>query len=178
MDVWCSSFFRVPGNIIRKWAEDKRNEGVLQLVITLLYFICPQGHFLAALHICLSISHPTVAHFSRCQCGLAVWEWAHCSLWYISRYCCRYHVREWNSHIERSFPPFPCCTQRQMGIVMTRDGFWTLANIVIADLTHTDLVQQIWWSVFWQQHRMQQQLLLKTRHNPTQSDKASVKRNL
>jgi hypothetical protein len=31
-----------------------------------------------------------------------------------------------------------------MGIVITRDGFWTLANIVIADLTHTDLVQQIW----------------------------------
>jgi hypothetical protein len=106
MDVWCSSFFRVPGNIIRKWAEEKRNEGVLQLVIAPLHFICPQGHFLAALHICLSISHPTVAHFSRCQCGLAVWEWAHCSLWYISRYRCSYHVRQWNSHIERSFPPF------------------------------------------------------------------------
>ncbi len=51
---WCSSFLRVPGNIIRKWAKDKRNEGVLQLVfraISLQCYIFVSVYHILLLHI-------------------------------------------------------------------------------------------------------------------------------
>jgi len=45
------------------------------------------------------------------------------------------HIQKKVSHL------FPCHTQRWMDIVITRDDFWTLTDIVIANLTHTNLVQ-------------------------------------
>ncbi len=44
------------------------------------------------------------------------------------------HVQRKVSHI------FPRHTWRQMNIVIARDGFRTLANVVLVDLTHIDLV--------------------------------------
>jgi hypothetical protein len=47
------------------------------------------------------------------------------------------HVKKEISHL------FPHHTWRQMDIVITKNDFWTLANIVIANPTHTNLVQLV-----------------------------------
>jgi hypothetical protein len=51
-----------------------------------------------------------------------------------------------------------------MDIVITRDYFWTLEDVVITDLIHIDLVQHALTTTM---HPTT--LLLKTRRNPTQS---------
>jgi hypothetical protein len=38
---------------------------------------------------------------------------------------------------------FPCHTWRQVDIVITKDNFWTLANIVIGNLTHINSMQRV-----------------------------------
>jgi len=49
---------------------------------------------------------------------------------------------ESGAHIQRVvFHIFPHHTQRWMDIVITKDNFWTLANVIIGDLIHTNLVQ-------------------------------------
>ncbi len=65
----------------------------------------------------------------------------HCSSWYASKYYCNYHVGEWSSHTKEVSHLFLCHTWGQVDIVITKDGFWTLVDIVIADLTRTNLVQ-------------------------------------
>jgi hypothetical protein len=45
------------------------------------------------------------------------------------------------AHVQREvFHLFPCHTRKRMDIVITRDNFRTLANIVIVDPTRIDLV--------------------------------------
>jgi hypothetical protein len=56
-----------------------------------------------------------------------MWEWVHYNPWYNSRYRCNHCVREWCSCTKRGFPPSPHRTWRQVDIVITRDGFQTLA---------------------------------------------------
>ncbi len=51
-------------------------------------------------------------------------------------------VLESGAHIQREVSHlFPCHKQKQVDIVITRNDFWTLANVVIVALTCTDLVQ-------------------------------------
>ncbi len=46
------------------------------------------------------------------------------------------------THIQKKvFHIFPFYTQRRVDIVIIRDSFQNLANVVIVDLTHPDLVQ-------------------------------------
>jgi hypothetical protein len=65
----------------------------------------------------------------------------HCNPWYALKYCCNFHIEKWSSRTKRGFSPFPHHTWRQMDIIITRDNFQTLTNIVIANPTHTNLVQ-------------------------------------
>jgi hypothetical protein len=49
---------------------------------------------------------------------------------------------ESGAHLQKKvFHLFPCQTWKQIDIVITKDNFWTLTNVIIANLTHTDLVQ-------------------------------------
>ncbi len=75
-------------------------------------------------------------------------EWVHCNPWYVSRYPCNYCIEKWSPHTKRGFSPFPPPhTKTQVDVVITRDNFRTLADVVIVDPTHP-----IWCSVFqWQQ---------------------------
>jgi hypothetical protein len=69
-------------------------------------------------------------------------EWLHSNPWYVSRYPCNYCIEKWSPHTKRSFSPFPPPhTKTQVDIVITRDNFRTLADVVIVDLTHPNLVQ-------------------------------------
>jgi len=69
---------------------------------------------------------------------LPVREWAHYSPWYASKYRYNYHIEEWSSCTKRGFLPFSlphmemskCCHHQKQ-----------FSNIVIVDLTRTDLVQ-------------------------------------
>ncbi len=36
----------------------------------------------------------------------SMWEWTHCSPWYVSKYHCNYRIRKWSSHTKRGFSPF------------------------------------------------------------------------
>jgi hypothetical protein len=49
--------------------------------------------------------------------------------------------QKWSSHTKRRFSSFPHHTQRQVDIVITKDNFQTMANIIIADPICIDLVQ-------------------------------------
>jgi hypothetical protein len=51
-----------------------------------------------------------------------------------------------------------------MDIVITKDNFQNLADIIIANMTSLD-----YYSMFWWQQHMQWQLLLETKHNRTQN---------
>jgi hypothetical protein len=110
-------------------------------------------HFLTTFCICLNISHPTIPHLSQCQCGHTINDLG------IHLLCCLCesehttthdtfqnivvvitsqngaHVKKEVSHF------FSCPTQKQMDIVIARYKLWTLVNIIIVDLTHTNLVQ-------------------------------------
>jgi hypothetical protein len=65
----------------------------------------------------------------------------HCNPWYASKYYCNYRVGKWSSHTKEVSHLFSCHTQKQIDIVIIRNNFWTLANVVIVDPIHTNLVQ-------------------------------------
>jgi len=72
---------------------------------------------------------------------LLMWEWVHCNPWYTLKYYCNYRIRKWSSCIEEVSHLFLHHTGKQMDIFITKNSFWTLANVVIIDPTHIDLVQ-------------------------------------
>jgi hypothetical protein len=74
---------------------------------------------------------------------LPMWEWMHCRPWYVLKYCCSYHIKKWRSHTKRGFPPFPHHTQKWVDIVITRNDFWILVDVIITNLILTDLVQHV-----------------------------------
>jgi hypothetical protein len=84
---------------------------------------------------------------------------------YILKYNCSYHVEKWSSSTKRGFHLFPHHTQKRQHIVITRNRFRTLVNFVIVDPTHIDLVQQASMTTC-----IEQQLSLKTRHDPTKNE--------
>jgi hypothetical protein len=47
------------------------------------------------------------------------------------------------AHVQKEVSHFsPCQIEQQMDILVTKDNFQTLMDIVIADLTHIDMVQR------------------------------------
>jgi len=112
------------------------------------------AHFLTTFDICFDISHPTVPHLSWCQCGHTIDNLGihllycfcgrtHFNPWYILKYSCNCHVKKWSSCTKKGFPPFlPPHTQKRIDIVITRNRFRTLADVVIVDPTHINLMQQ------------------------------------
>jgi hypothetical protein len=105
------------------------------------------AHFLTTFLIRLSIPHLIVSHLSRYHWWFGypfamsfVQEWAHYIPSYVSRYCCIYRIGEWSLCTKKGFSPFPCHTRRQVDIMIT-NNFCTLADVVITNPTHTNLVQ-------------------------------------
>jgi hypothetical protein len=94
-----------------------------------------------------------VPHFSRCQCGHTINDLGihllHCT---CKSECTIAHDTLWNIvatimsksgvHKQREVSHlFPCHTWKWMDIVISKDGFWTLVDVVIVNLTCIDLVQ-------------------------------------
>ncbi len=94
-----------------------------------------------------------VAHLLRCQCGHTMNDLGIHLLFYpCESECIVIHdtlqdtiatiALESGAHIQKEvFHLFLCYTWGQMDIVITRDGFQTLVDIVIANSTRTNLVQ-------------------------------------
>jgi len=134
------------GPAIGAWLLDRLNTSSFHL---------SSIHFLTTLCIRFSIPHPTIPHVSQCQCGHTIDDLsiyllhcpcgneqvtAHYTLWDIVAII----TSKSETQIQRKVSHlFPCHTQRRMDIVITIDCFWTLANVVIADLIHTNSVQHV-----------------------------------
>ncbi len=50
-------------------------------------------------------------------------------------------VLESGAHVQKGFPPFPLPYTKTMDIFITRNGFWTLVDVVIIDSIYTKLMQ-------------------------------------
>jgi len=110
------------------------------------------AHFLPTLCICLGISHRTIPHFSWCQCDHTINDLGihllHCL---CGGEDTTIHDTFWNTiatimlesgaHIQREVSHlFLRHTWKRVDIVITKNKFWTLADVVIVDPTHTGLV--------------------------------------
>jgi hypothetical protein len=67
-------------------------------------------------------------------------EWTYNNPQCILEYYCNCCFEEWStcsivSHL------LPCHTQQRMDILITKDDFWTLMNIIIVDPIHTNIMQ-------------------------------------
>jgi hypothetical protein len=108
-------------------------------------------HLLTTLRIHLSISHPVV-HFSWCQCDQTIDD---LDIHLLHCLCRNEHTANHNTfrdivttivskngvHVQREvFHLFLHHTQRWVNIVITRDDFWIVVDVVIADLIRIDLV--------------------------------------
>jgi len=80
---------------------------------------------------------------------LFVWEWMHCKARYVSRYNCSYCVEKWSSRTKRGFSLYLRHTETWVDIVIIRDDFWTVVDIVIVDSIRTDLV---WFALMMIMH--------------------------
>jgi len=111
------------------------------------------AHFFITLCIRFNIPYPTILHFSRCKCGHIIDDLGihlrHCS---CESERITTHETFWNTiatiilesgtHVQKEvFHLYSYHTQKQVDIVITKDNFRTLANIVIVDLICTNLVQ-------------------------------------
>jgi hypothetical protein len=121
---------------------------------TISTFHLLSAHFLIALRICLGLPHPTVAHLSQCQCGHTIDNLgthllrcpcgsehitAHNTLWNIVATIAlesKAHVQKEVCHL------FPRHTRQQVDILITKNGFHALLDLVIANPTHTNMVQR------------------------------------
>jgi len=64
-----------------------------------------------------------------------MWECTFYNSRYFSWYCCNYCFEKWNSKKKISHL-FLCHTWWQVDILITKNNFWTLTNLVIVDPTH------------------------------------------
>ncbi len=118
-----------------------------------LSFHLSSTHFLIAFHIRLGIPHLTIMHISWWQCGHTIEDLCihllHCP---CDSECIAAHDTfrnivvaislESGAHVQREVSHlFPPHAWRRMYIVITKDNFLTLADVVIVDLTCTNLVQ-------------------------------------
>ncbi len=110
-------------------------------------------HFLTTLCICLNISHLIAPHLSQCQCCHTINDLGiHLLCCSCENDCTTTHDTLQNTiatiasksgaHIQREvFHFFPHHTQRRVNIIITKDNFRTLMDVVITISTHTNLVQ-------------------------------------
>jgi hypothetical protein len=105
LNVVCACLYSCASPILKAWLLAHPN--TLSLCLS-------SAHFLITLCIHLNIPHPIVAHLSRCNvviplmilvsmCYIACAGMNTLQPWYILRYHCNYHVKEWSSHTKRGF---------------------------------------------------------------------------
>ncbi len=110
-------------------------------------------HILITLCTCLGLLYPIVAHFSHCQCGHTIDDL--CIHLCLKCLCKNEHITpvilfkilsqlllwrlEHIYQIEVSHL-FPYHIWRQVNILITKDNFWTLMDVVIAYHTHLNMV--------------------------------------
>ncbi len=135
------------------------------------------AYFFTTFHIHLSISHPTILHLSWCQCGHNINDLGiHLLRCSCKNECIVAHDTFWDTivaitsesgaHIQKLVSHlFPHHTQRQADIVITKDNFQTLANVVITNLIYMDLVQHVLTTIM---HAMT--FATQTKHDPTQNE--------
>ncbi len=121
---------------------------------TTLSFHLSLTHFLITLRTHLGLPHPIVglpftvlmwSHhwWSRYPfTSMPLQKWMYNNPQHILRYCCNYCFGEWSTCSEGGLPPCPHHTWQQMDTLITKDCFQTLMDIVIVDLTCTNMVQQ------------------------------------
>ncbi len=116
-------------------------------------FCLSSTYLLIMLRIHSNIPHPMATHLSWCQCGHTIDD---LSIYLLRCPCKSEHITthdtlqdtiatitlESGTHVQKKVShPFPHHTWKWMDIVITRDDFWTWANVVIANPTCTNLVQ-------------------------------------
>ncbi len=69
-------------------------------------------------------------------------EWTYNNPWYTLGYCCSYWFGKWNTFQREVSHLFSHHTQQWMDIFIIIYGFKTLINVIITNLTRTDMVQQ------------------------------------
>jgi hypothetical protein len=127
-----------------------------RLVINSSYtptFCLFSANFLITLHTCLSLPHSMVTHFSQCTCGHTIDDLGTHLFWcpYMNECTTTHNTRqdiiviidlESGTHVQKEVSHlFPHHTRWRVDFFITRDNFWTLMDIVIADPTHTNMVQ-------------------------------------
>lgn len=122
----------------------------------LVHFITPtfhlsSAHFFTVLCTRLGLSHPTNVHFSRCHYGHTIDNFSThllqcpCGSERIVAHDTFQDIvaaifGEYNTCLERVSHLFLCHTSWWVDILITRDSFRTLINIVITDSTCTNMV--------------------------------------
>jgi hypothetical protein len=104
--------------------------------------------------LCLGLPHPTIAHFSYCQCGCTIDDlgihlfWCLCKNVHIATHDTFWDIvttiiLESGAHIQKEVSHlFPYHTWWRINIFINiRDGFRTLTDIIIVDLTYLDMIQ-------------------------------------
>jgi len=118
-----------------------------------IYILFNFGSFPYNVSIGLGLPHPTIVHFSHYQCGHTIDGLNNHLLWCLcgSERSIAYNILwdivttidlESGAHIHRKFPTFSLATfNNKVNILITRYGFWTLANTIIANLTCPNMLQ-------------------------------------
>jgi hypothetical protein len=78
--------------------------------------------------------------FGYALVSMLVQKCTHYSPWYSLGYRHNYYFGKWNTHTKRDFPPLYCHIQWWVDILITRNGFRTLINVVITYLSHSYMV--------------------------------------
>jgi hypothetical protein len=146
LDVVQARLHYCVGPVVRAW--------LLAHPITPSFYLS-SAHFLVTLHIRFGIPHLTIFHISRCQFGHTIDDLGThllccpCRIKHIAthdtlRNTIEVIALESGTHIQRQVSHlFPHHTQRRVDIVIIRNNFCTLADIVIVDMTCTNLVYRV-----------------------------------
>jgi hypothetical protein len=125
----------------------------LLMRVTTPTFCLLLSHFLTSLCTCLGLAHPIVAHLSQCQCGHTIDDLGTHLLWhpYMSEHIIAHNtlqntvttiILESGAHVQREVSHlFLHHSRRQVDILIIRDNFQTLMDVVIIDLILTNMAQ-------------------------------------
>ncbi len=72
--------------------------------------------------------------------SVPLWEWAFSSPWHSSKYYYSYCFGKQNTCSKGGFPPFPSPHPMTIDILITKNDFHTLMDLVIANPTRTNMV--------------------------------------
>jgi hypothetical protein len=120
--------------------------------LTTFTFHISSAHFLTTLHTHLGLSYLMVTHLSWCECGYTIDNLSTHLLWCsfksehtvvndTFRDIIRTIILENGTHVQREVSHFFLHhIQQWMDILITRDGFRILMDIVIVNSTHINMV--------------------------------------